>query len=158
MALSLLFTGSPRYRLMNGDRAVGWLTGDSLVFGGFSSLADAERAGDAGYIALLDWLQSRQRMARQQTTTLHVAVGEDHLSEWLGPNGHVLARIIRPVEDDSFVVEFTLPSHIPTVAAAEAASRIYDAMRACGYENGAELGSAAGAAHRDECLRPIVGR
>jgi len=40
-----------------------------------------------------------------------------------------LARIIRPVDDEGFVVEFTLPRMLHTVAAARVASRIFDAMR-----------------------------
>ena len=128
MSLSLYFGGSFTYRLVDGDRDVGWLRGDSLVFAGFDSLADAERAGDAGYVALLDWLASRQRGNPDEGTTLHVAVGEDELSEWFGPNGHVLARIVRPGEDDGFVVEFTLPPGVHTAAVAKAARRIYDAI------------------------------
>ena len=59
MTLSLLFGGSSMYRLVHADLDVGCLAGDSLVFTGFDSLAEAERAGDAGYIALLEWLGSR---------------------------------------------------------------------------------------------------
>ena len=129
MSLSLYFGGSSTYRLVDGDRDVGWLHGDSLVFAGFDSLADAERAGDAGYVALLDWLASRQRGNPEEGTTLHVAVGEDELSEWIGPNGHGLARIVRPAGDDSFTVEFTLPPHVHTAAVATAARRIYDVIR-----------------------------
>lgn len=129
MSLSLYFGGSSTYRLVDGDRDVGWLNGDSIVFAGFDSLADAELAGDAGYVALLDWLASRQRGNPDEGTTLHVAVGEDKLSEWIGPNGHVLARIIRPAGDDGFIVEFTLPPRVHTAAVANAARRIHDAIR-----------------------------
>jgi hypothetical protein len=128
MSLALYFGGSATYRLVDGDRDVGWLHEDSLVFAGFDSLADAERAGDAGYVALLDWLASRRRSNRNEGTTLHVAVGQDELSEWIGPNGNVLARIIRPAEGDRFIVEFTLPARIHTAAVAQAAQRIYEAI------------------------------
>ena len=128
MSLALYFSGSCTYRLVDGDRDVGWVHGDSLTFAGFRSLADAERAGDAGYVALLDWLASRRRGNSDEGTTLHVAVGEDELSEWIGPNGHVLARIVRPAEEESFIVEFTLPSRLHAAAVAKAARRIYDAI------------------------------
>jgi hypothetical protein len=129
MTLSLLFGGSSMYRLVHADLDVGWLAGDSLAFTGFDSLADAERAGDAGYLALLEWLASRSETSSEEKMALHVAIGEDDMSEWIGPNGKVLGRIIRPAEEESFVVEFTLPPRVPTVAAARAASRIFDAMR-----------------------------
>jgi hypothetical protein len=128
MTLSLLFGGPSMYRLVHGDVDVGWLGEDVLVFSGFDSLADAETAGDAGYIALLDWLASRSGRRGENQMALHVAVGEDDVSEWIGPNGKVLARIIRPAEDEGFVVEFTLPPRVHTTAAARAASRIFDAM------------------------------
>ena len=130
MALSLLFGASTSmYRLVDDDRQVGTLAGDALVFTGFRSLADAERAGDAGYIALLAWLAEREERAADPHTMLHVAVNEDELSEWIGPNGRVLARIVRPGANERFEVEFTLPPHVPTAAAAGAASRIYDAIQ-----------------------------
>jgi hypothetical protein len=128
MSLALYFGGSATYRLVDGNRDVGWVHEDSLVFDGFDSLADAERAGDAGYVALLDWLANRRRPNRHEGTTLHVAVGEDELSEWIGPGGNVLARIIRPTEGDRFIVEFTLPPRLHTAAAAQAAQRIYEAI------------------------------
>jgi hypothetical protein len=129
MTLSLLFGGSSKYRLVHADLDVGWLAGDSLVFTGFDSLAQAERAGDAGYIALLEWLASRGHTTGENEMALHVAIGEDNMSEWIGPNGKVLARIFRPAEDEGFVVEFTLPPRVHTVAAARAASRIFEAMQ-----------------------------
>ena len=130
MALSLLLGGSSMYRLVYGDLDVGWLSGDSLAFTGFESLAEAERAGDAGYIALLEWLARRSDPRGDNDVALHVAIGEDDMSEWIGPNGKVLARIIRPANDEGFVVEFTLPPRVHTVAAARAASRLFDAMQA----------------------------
>ena len=129
MTLSLLFGGSSMYRLVHADIDVGWLAGDSLVFTGFDSLAEAERAGDAGYIALLEWLASRSDTTGEEEMALHVAIGEDDMSEWIGPSGKVLARIIRPAEDNGFVIEFTLPPRVHTIAAARAASRIFDAMQ-----------------------------
>ena len=129
MTLSLLFGGSSMYRLMYADLDVGWLAGDSLVFSGFDSLGEAERAGDAGYIALLEWLASCRGKNAGEEMALHVAIGEDDMSEWIGPNGKVLARRVRPAEEEGFVVEFTLPPRVHTVAAARAASRIFDAMQ-----------------------------
>jgi hypothetical protein len=128
MTLSLLFGGSSMYRFVHADLDVGWLAGDSLVFTGFHSLAEAERAGDAGYIALLEWLASRSDTTGEEMA-LHVAIGEDDMSEWIGPSGKVLARIFRPAEDNGFVIEFTLPPRVHTVAAARAASRIFEAMQ-----------------------------
>jgi len=128
MTLSLLFGGSSMYRLVHADTDVGWLAGDSLVFTGFASLAGAEHAGDAGYIALLEWLRSRGETGNDEMA-LHVALGEDEMSEWMGPNGKILARIVRPAEDQGFIVEFTLPPRVHTVAAARVASRIFDAMQ-----------------------------
>jgi hypothetical protein len=129
MTLSLLFGGSSMYRLVHADLDVGWLVGDSLVFTGFDSLADAERAGDAGYLAVLEWLASRSDTNGEQEMALHVAIGEDDMSEWIGPNGKVLGRIIRPADEEGFVVEFTLPPRVHTVAAARVASRIFDAIQ-----------------------------
>src|SRR3954453_18050069 len=104
MTLSLLFGGPAMYRLMHADVEVGWLASDSLVFSGFDSLEEAERAGDAGYIALLESLARRSDMAGEAEMVLHVAIGEDDISEWIAPNGKVLARIIRPSEDERFVI------------------------------------------------------
>jgi hypothetical protein len=129
MTLSLLFGGSSMYRLVHAGGDVGWLAGDTIVFTGFDSLAEAERAGDAGYVALLEWLASRDQRMDEGELALHVAVGEDEMSEWMGPSGSVLARIIRPAEDEGFVIELTLPPRIHTAAAAHAASRIFDAMQ-----------------------------
>jgi hypothetical protein len=130
MELSLLFGGSAMYQLQYHGVNVGYLDGDALVFTGFTSLDEAERAGDAGYLAMLEWLASRDRAGAEDTPTLHVALGEDSTSEWMGPNGHVLARIIRPAENDGFVIEFTLPNRLPTTLARQLASRIYHAMQA----------------------------
>jgi hypothetical protein len=117
------------YRLVHADIDVGWLEEDSLVFTGFDSLAEAERAGDAGYIALLEWLASRSDTSGNEEIALHVAIGEDDMSEWIGPNGKVLGRIIRPADDEGFVVEFSLPPGVHTVGMARAASRIFGAMQ-----------------------------
>lgn len=129
MTLSLLFGGSAMHRLVHADLDVGWLAGDSLVFTGFASLAAAERAGDAGYIALLEWLANRSNMSGEDEMAVHVAIGEDDKSEWIGPTGELLARIIQPDDGEGFAVEFTLPSSVHTVAAVRAASRIFDAMQ-----------------------------
>lgn len=129
MTLSLLFGGSTMYRLVHADLDVGWLAGDSVVFTGFASLAAAERAADAGYIALLEWLASRSNTPDEDEMAVHVAIGEDDISEWIGPNGEMLARIIQPDDGDGFAVAFTLPPRVHTVAAARAASRIFDAMQ-----------------------------
>jgi hypothetical protein len=102
MTLSLLFGGSSMYRLVHADIDVGWLAGDSLIFTDFDSLAEAERAGDAGYVALLERLASRGETTGEDDMALHVAVGEDDMSEWIGAKGKVLARIIRPAEDEGF--------------------------------------------------------
>lgn len=135
MELSLLFGGSSMYQLQHNGVSVGYIDRDSLVFTAFTSLAEAERAGDAGYIAMLDWLADRQPRAREDTQTLHVAVGEDSTSEWIGPNGHVLARIIRPADDNGFLIDFTLPARLPTTLARQLASRIYHAMRTVRHES-----------------------
>jgi len=41
MTSSLLFAGSSTYRLIHDGLDVGWLVGDTLVFTGFQSLAEA---------------------------------------------------------------------------------------------------------------------
>jgi hypothetical protein len=135
MELSLLFGGSATYQLQHDGVNVGYIEGDSLVFTGFASLAEAERAGDAGYIAMLDWLADRERPAREGTRTLHVAVGEDSTSEWMGPNGTVLARLIRPADNAGFVIDFSLPPGLPTTLARQLASRIYHAMQPSGMSH-----------------------
>jgi hypothetical protein len=129
MELSLLFGGSSMYQLQYHGVHVGYLTADTLVFTGFTSLDQAERAGDAGYLAMLDWLSSRDQASAGDTPTLHVALAEDRTSEWMGQDGHVLARIIRPTHDAGFLIEFTLPDRLPTTLARQLASRIYRAMR-----------------------------
>jgi hypothetical protein len=131
MSLTLLFgAASSMYRLVDGARDVGTLAGERLVFTGFSSLLDAERAGDAGYVALLAWLAERAECREAGERTLHVAVNEDALSEWIGPDGRVMARILRAGTGASerFEVEFTLPADVHTGDAARLATRIYDAM------------------------------
>ena len=130
MTLSLLFGGSSTHRLVHDGRDVGWLVGDALAFTGFDSLAAAERAGDAGYVALLEWLGGASASVDEETMRIHVAINENDMSEWIGPNGKALARIIRPAEDEGFVIEFMLPRSVHTVAAARAASRMFDAMQA----------------------------
>ena len=130
MTLSLLFAGSSTYRLIHDRLDVGWLVGDTLVFTGFRSLAEAERAGDAGYIALLDWLDGTSDVADEEKMRIHVAIDENDMPEWIGPTGKALARIIRPAEDEGLVVEFKIPRTVYTVAAANAASRMFDAMHA----------------------------
>jgi hypothetical protein len=129
MTLSLLFGGSSMYRLIHDRLDVGWLGGGALVFTGFDSLADAERASDAGYVALLDWFGGAGDATDEEKMRIHVAIDENDVSEWIGPNGNALARIIRPLEDEGFVIEFTLPRSLHTVAAARVASRMFDAMR-----------------------------
>jgi hypothetical protein len=128
MTVSLLFGGSSTYRVIHDGFDVGWLAGDSLVFTGFDSLAAAERAGDAAYVALLEWLSSASDSGDEENIGIHVAIDENDMSEWIGPNGKAIARIIRPAEDEGFVIKFTLPRSVYTVAAARAASRMFDAM------------------------------
>jgi hypothetical protein len=130
MTLSLLFGGSSTYRLIHDGLDVGWLAGDALVFTGFDSLAEAERASDAGYVALLDWFGGAGDASDEERMRIHVAIDENDVSEWIGPNGKALARIIQPAEDEGFVVEFALPRSVHTVAAARVASRMFDAMHA----------------------------
>jgi hypothetical protein len=128
MTVSLLFGGSSTYRVIHDGFDVGWLAGDSLVFTGFDSLAAAERAGDAAYVALLEWLSSASDSGDEENIGIHVAIDENDMSEWIGPNGKAIARIIRPAEDEGFVIKLTLPRSVYTVAAARAASRMFDAM------------------------------
>lgn len=128
MTLSLVFGGSSTYRLADDGLDVGWLAGDSLVFTGFESISEAARAADAGYVALLDWLDKVSDTDDDENTRIHVGIDETDVSEWIGPNGKALARIIRPDEDKGFVVEFMLPRSVHTVAAARVASHMFDAM------------------------------
>ena len=130
MALSLEFGGASGHRLVEAGLHIGWLAGDKLRFIGFETLVDAERAGDAGYVALLQWLASRRRGVPEDPPALHVALTQDGRSEWIGPNGRVLARMLGSDEGDGFSIEFTLPERLHTAAAADAASHVYDAMRA----------------------------
>ena len=129
MKVSLLFAGSSTYRLIHNGFDVGWLAGDSLVFTGFDSLAEAECAADAAYVALLESMGSASDSADEEKVRIHVAIDENDMSEWIGPNGKGIARIIRPADVEGFVVEFTLPRSVHTVAAPRAASRMFDAMR-----------------------------
>ena len=128
MALSLEFGRSSGHRLLESGLHVGWLAGDKLRFIGFETLVDAERAGDAGYVALLQWLASHQREVHESIPALHVALRQDGRSEWIGPNGRALARMLGPDEGDRFSIEFTLPERLHTAAAAHAASHVYDAI------------------------------
>ena len=130
MALSLEFGRTSGHRLVEAGLHVGWLAGDKLRFIGFETLVDAECAGDAGYVALLQWLESRQRREHEDRPALHVALSPDGRSEWIGPNGRALARMLGPDGGDRFSIEFTLPERLHIAAAARAASHVYDAMRA----------------------------
>jgi hypothetical protein len=128
MALSLVFEAPSTYRLLDNGTDVGRLAENRLVFTGFATMHDAEHAGDAGYVALLHWLAYRRGGVREDVPSVHVAVSEDGTSEWIGPEGQSLVRVIHSRDPESFALELILPKDLYTAVAARAATHLYEAI------------------------------
>jgi hypothetical protein len=128
MGLSLTFAGPSTYRLVDDGVDVGRLAGNLLVFSGFATQHEAEHAGDAGYVALLQWMAYRKGGVREDFPAVHVALSENGTSEWLGPDGESLARAIPSSDPQGFVLEFTLPEDLYTAVAARAAIHVYESI------------------------------
>jgi hypothetical protein len=128
MALSLVFEGPSTYALVDNGVDVGCLTQNLLVFTGFPTMHDAEHAADAGYVALLHWLAYRRGGVREDAPALNVALSEDGTSEWIGPEGDSLVRVIRSPDSRRFALEFLLPKGLYTAMAAHAATHVHEAI------------------------------
>jgi hypothetical protein len=128
MALSLVFEGPATYRLVDNGADVGCLAENLLVFTGFPTMHDAELAADAGYVALLHWLAHRRGDVREDAPALNVVLSEDGTSEWIGPEGTSVARVIRSPDSRHFELEFLLPKGLYTAVAAYAATHLYEAI------------------------------
>jgi len=66
MTSSLLFAGSSTYRLIHDGLDVGWLLETHSYSLAFSRSRRPERAGDAGHVALLDWLDGTSEVADEE--------------------------------------------------------------------------------------------
>jgi hypothetical protein len=133
MGISFLLEGPRRYCLVDDGSEVAWIDEDAMEFRGFATRSEAERAADAGYARLLDWLRSNVNDPIYRPTRLHAVVDADGRSEWIGPDGRALTRLVRPEEDGEFTVALKLPLTLPTTVLARAASNVYDAMRRAGH-------------------------
>jgi hypothetical protein len=128
MARSLEYQGASTYRLLDNGMDVGRLVGNTLVVSGFANINEAERAADAGYAALLRLLAYHRGTVMHRPPGVHVAVSEDGASEWIGPMGEPLARIVDPGNHESISVEFTLLRDPYTTVATSAAMHVYHAV------------------------------
>lgn len=128
MARSLEFERASTYRLLDNGMDVGRLVGNTLVVSGFANVDQAERAADAGYAALLQLLAYHRGTTVNQPMPVHIAVSENGTSEWIGPTGESLVRIIDPGNHESISVEFTLLRDPHTTVATSAAMHVYQAM------------------------------
>jgi hypothetical protein len=128
MAWSLEFERESTYRLLDNGMDVGRLVGNTLVVSGFANTDEAERAADAGYAALLRLLAYHRGTTVHRSPAVHVAVNEDGTSEWIGPMGESLARILDPGNHESISVEFTLLRDPYTTVATSAAMHVYQSV------------------------------
>jgi hypothetical protein len=145
MFLSLLFRGSSGYTLLQGTREVGSLEGAVLRFHPFTTHADATRAADAGYRALVRWLSSRPEAPADGTRFMSRGPSEDAaLTRWMGPRGTPIVRLSRhrprhssaphDATEPPYAVEFILPDGTYPAVALEPAQRIHEAICAAADE------------------------
>jgi hypothetical protein len=107
-------------------RQVGWIRGHTLGFGGLASEKAALRAAVDAWGALDELLQrTYPRRVRRPAHESNVRLLHDGAYEWIADGFRPIARLLRPRTDrnseDSFALEFLVPSyatqHVTTAAA-----------------------------------------
>ena len=131
--LNVFETGDGSFRLASQrDEDVGWIRGDALGFGGIPTEADAIAAAVAGNQALTGYLERTLGASYPATpTTGRVKLAHDGAYEWVSRGPVPLARLYRPVGDDTgrgFGVEFVLPSYVKEGALISLAQIIHHAI------------------------------
>jgi hypothetical protein len=113
-------------------RTVGWIRGHTIGFGGLASEKRALRAAVDAWPSLETTLQ-RDYPGREPrpVNRSNVDLVRDAGHEWIADGNHPFARLVRPLTgrnyDDSFVLEFFVPSYATqhvTIAAAQAVGKV----------------------------------
>jgi hypothetical protein len=107
---------------------IGWIRGHTIGFGRLESEKAALRAVPEAWLALETTLQrGYPGRAPRSVNESNIAVVHDGADEWLADGFRPLARLVRPHTgrnpDDSFALEFIVPSYATqhvTIAAAQA--------------------------------------
>jgi hypothetical protein len=140
MTTSFATTGPTVFSLRNARSDRGLLRGRLLHFGGFTSEAEAFRAGEAGCRLLTEWLTVRKRLPIDERPRATAVIGDDGIQRWTDPGGQTMARIVRPGDDpggdDSegcpakghYGVQYILPGGLFAAVALHLANLIYEAM------------------------------
>jgi hypothetical protein len=109
-------------------RTIGWIRGHTIGFGGLASEKAAVRAVPDAWLALETTLQrGYPGRAPRSVKESNIALVHDGAYEWVADGFRPLARLMRPHTgrnpDDSFALEFIVPSYATqhvTIAAAQA--------------------------------------
>lgn len=130
--LRVIDDGPEGLRLENGAGArIGWIRGRAIVFDGFATEVDAIRATLAAWRALGRALrQQYPGWPRYEPAAERIHVFHDGTYEWISDGTSPLARLRRPAmpptsADDSFGLEFVLPSYASEGLAVAAAHAIW---------------------------------
>ena len=161
--LRFIGDGESSFRLENGGgERVGWIRGRTIGFRGLTSEAEVLAAavmGGGALAASLEQQTGRTELPRPPGGRLRIV--HDGAYEWIADGKSPVARVKRPTADgdDSFGIEFVLPS-VSDAVAIHTAQRIYSALVRCrGESDGASPARRADAGTRDahgELARPPI--
>jgi hypothetical protein len=130
----LIVGNEDRLRLEDlGGRRVGWIRGHTLGFGGLASEKAALRAAVNAWGALDKLLQrTYPRRVRRPAHESNVRLLHDGAYEWIADGFRPIARLLRPRternSEDSFALEFLVPSYATQHVTVAAAQSVWEAL------------------------------
>jgi len=134
MSLTAYSNESGGYVLHAYGRAIGWIEGRGVGFGGFASTGDALAAALVAHAALREWVARVQMGEVSPHPSEEITVRPDGPHEWMLLDGRPIGRLIVPgaaplhVDGPAFGFELFLPRHLDTVAGLGLAQAIYEAI------------------------------
>lgn len=123
-----------RLRLEDPDgRKIGWIRGHTIGFGGLSSEKAALRTVAAAWLALERTLQrAYPSRAQRPVKESNINLVHDGAYEWIADGFRPLARLLRPHtgrnSEDSFSLEFLVPSYATQHVTIAAAQAVWDVL------------------------------
>lgn len=134
MSLTSYSNESGGYVLHAYGRAIGWIEGRGIGFGGYASTGDALAAALAAHAALQGWVARVLMGEISPHPSAEITVRPDGPHEWMLLDGRPIGRLIWPgaaplhVDGPAFGFELFLPRHVDATGALGIAQVIYEAI------------------------------